>query len=194
MFWLGLVLVACGIFLLVYGGLLFRFALAVGGFVLGFSLASWLLAGQPDTIRLLISFVTGGVLAVVAYALVRMSLYIAGGILGAVLVLLVMSFLPFAMPSFMNVILVIVGAGVVGFFGRRLGDWVVILATTLLGGYAVLAGLTRMFPAMMGVDAAYSSAQVPVTGPAIVIFLIVFVIGALAQFQIRRIRGRYVNM
>ena len=45
MFWLGLLLVACGVFLLVYGGKLFRFALAVALFVLGFSLASWLLAG-----------------------------------------------------------------------------------------------------------------------------------------------------
>lgn len=194
MFWLGLVLVACGVFLLVYGGMLFRFALAVGGFVLGFSLASWLFAGQPDTIRILISVVAGGVLAVVAYALVRMALYIAGGILGAVLVLLVMSFLPLSMPSFVNVILVIIGAGVVGFFGRRLGDWVIILATTLLGAYAVLGGLARMFPEMMGVDAASTSAQVPVTTPAIIIFLIVFVIGALAQFQIRRLRGRYVNL
>jgi hypothetical protein len=194
MFWLGLVLVACGIFLLVYGGKLFRFALAVGGFVLGFSLASWLFAGQPDTIRILISVVAGGVLAAVGYALVRMVLHIAGGILGAVLVLLILSLLPFQMPDILGLIVIIVGAGVVGFFGNRLGDWVIILATTLGGAYAVMFGLTRMFPVAVGVDPAYSSAYVPFTGPAVAVFLIVFATGVLAQLEIRRVRGRYVNL
>ena len=81
MFWIGILLAACGVFLLVYGGLLFRFTLAVGLFVLGFSLASWLLAAQPTTIRLLVSLVTGGVLAIVGYTLVKMVLHIAGGLL-----------------------------------------------------------------------------------------------------------------
>jgi len=193
MFLLGILLAACGIFLLVYGGLLFRFTLAVGFFVLGFSLASWLFAAQPNTIRILVSLVTGGVLAAVGYALVRMALHIAGGLLGAVLVLLILSFLPISMPSFLSVILIIVGAGVVGFFGNRMGDWVLILATTLTGAYAILFGLTRMFPAAVGVGADYVSAFVPFTGPALAVFVIVFATGVLAQFQIRRVRGRYVN-
>ena len=146
MFGIGILLAACGIFLLVYGGLLFRFALAVGFFVLGFSLTSWLFSSQPDMIRLLVSFVAGGVLAVVGYALVRMMLHIAGGLLGAVLVLLILSLLPFSMPSFLSVLIIIAGAGVVGFFGNRLGDWVIILATTLTGAYAVIFGLTAHVP------------------------------------------------
>ena len=97
------------------------------------------------------------------------------------------------MPSFLSVLIIIAGAGVVGFFGNRLGDWVIILATTLTGAYAVIFGLTRMFPAAAGVDASYTSAYVPFTGPAFAVFLIVFAIGALAQFQIRTVRGRYVN-
>jgi hypothetical protein len=43
------------------------------------------------------------------------------------------------------------------------------------------------------VTAEYASAFVPFTGPAFAVFLIVFAIGALAQFQIRAVRGRYVN-
>lgn len=194
MFWMGLLLVACGIFLLVYGGMLFRFALAVGGFVIGFSLASWLFSSQPDTIRILISLVAGGVVAALAYALVRMVLHLAGGILGAVLVLVLLSLLPFSMPSWLGVIVILVGAGVVGFFGNRLGDWAIVLATTLSGAYAVIFGLTRMFPAAVEVSAEYVSAYVPFTGPAIAVFLIVFVTGALAQLQLRSVRGRYVNL
>lgn len=193
MFWMGVLLAACGIFLLVYGGLLFRFSLAVGFFVIGFSLASWLFAGQQDAIRILISLVVGGVVALIGYSLVRMVLHIAGGLLGAVVVLLLLSLLPLDMPGFLSVILVVAGAGLVGFFGNRLGDWVIILATTLTGAYAVVLGLTRMFPASVEVTAAHVSAFVPFTAPALAVYLIVFAIGVLAQFQIRNVRGRYVN-
>ena len=196
MFWMGILLAACGIFLLVYGGLLFRFSMAVGFFVIGFNLAAWLFASQTELIRLLISVVVGGVLAIVGYSLVRMVLHIAGGLLGAIVVLVILSLLPFTMPSFLSIIIIIAGAGVVGFFGNRLGDWVIILATTLTGAYAVVLGITRMFPAAVEASADYvvsGSAYVPFTGPAFVVFLIVFAIGALAQFQIRAVRGRYVN-
>ncbi|MCL4828271.1 MAG: DUF4203 domain-containing protein [Caldilinea sp.] len=195
MFWMGIVLAACGIFLLVYGGLLFRFSMAVGFFVLGFSLASWLFSSQTDLIRILISLVVGGVLAGVGYMLVRMVLHLAGGLLGAVLVLLVLSLLPLNMPSFLNIIIILAGAGVVGFFGNRLGDWVIILATSLAGAYAVVLGLTRMFPAAVEASAEYvasGSAYVPFTGPAFAVFVIIFVIGALAQDRIRSLRGRFV--
>ncbi len=195
MFWMGIVLAACGIFLLVYGGLLFRFSMAVGFFVLGFSLASWLFSGQEDLIRILISLVVGGALAAVGYALVRMVLHIAGGLLGAVLVLVVLSLLPVDMPSFLSIILIVAGAGVVGFFGNRLGDWVIILATSLAGAYAIVLGLTRMFPQAVEASTEYvasGSAYVPFTGPAFAVFIIVALIGALAQDRIRSLRGRFV--
>ena len=193
MFWLGLLLIACGVFLLVYGGKLFRFALAVALFVLGFSLASWLLAGQTLTLRLIISLVAGGVLAIAGYALVRAALHIAGALLGAVLALIILSVLPATLPDIVGLVVIIAAAALVGFFGNRLGDWVIILATTLVGAYAVLWGLTRMFPTVAGVTTDYNSAYVPLSTPAIVIFLTVFAIGVLAQLEIRRVRGRYVN-
>ncbi len=194
MFWIGLLLIASGIFLLVYGGKLFRFALAVGFFVLGFSVAMWLLSSQPNSVRLLVSFVTGGVLALVGYLLVKMVLHVAGGLLGVVAALLILSLLPLTLPPFLVLILLIAGAGVVGFFGSRLGDWVIILATTLAGAYAIILGMVRVFPNAMGVGPDYFSAQIPFTGPAMLVFLIFFAIGALAQLEIRRVRGRYVNL
>ncbi|WP_298981385.1 hypothetical protein [Caldilinea sp.] len=193
MFWMGIVLIASGVFLLVYGGLLFRFSLAVGFFVLGFSLASWLFSGQEDVIRILISLVVGGVLAGLGYALVRIVLHTAGALLGAVLMLLLLSLLPVKTPEFLSVILIAAGLGVVGYFGDRLGDWSIILATSLAGAYAIVLGLTRMFPAAVEVGADYASAYVPFTGPAFAVFVIVFLIGALAQDRIRSVRGRYVN-
>lgn len=200
MFWMGIVLAACGIFLLVYGGLLFRFSMAVGFFVLGFSLASWLFSSQPDLIRILISLVVGGALAAVGYALVRMVLHIAGGLLGAVLVLLILSLLPISLGgtagNILSIVLIAAGAGVVGFFGNRLGDWVIILATSLAGAYAVILGLTRMFPQAVEASTEYvasGSAYVPFTAPAFAVFVIVLLIGALAQERIRSMRGRFVT-
>jgi len=189
---IGILLIAAGVFLLVYGGLLFRFALAVGLFVLGFSLSMWLLSSQPQGIRLLISIAVGGVAAIVGYALVKLALHIAGGLLGAVAVLLVLSILPLSMPSILSLILILAGMGVVGFFGNRLGDWVIILSTTLAGSYAIISGITRLFPASVGVGADYVSALVPFTGPAFVVFLTVLTIGVLAQQRIRSLRGRFI--
>ena len=194
MSWMGFLFLACGVFLLVYGGKLFRFALAVGFFVLGFSLAMWLLSSQPITIRLLVSLVAGGMLALVGYLLVKMVLHLAGGLLGAVLALLILSLLPISLPSFLVLILIIVGAGLVGFFGSRLGDWVIILATTLAGAYAILLGLAHLFPLAMGVDPDYLSAQILFTAPAFLVFVTFLITGILAQFEIRRVRGRYVNL
>jgi hypothetical protein len=192
MFFIGLLMLVCGVFLLVYGSMLFRFALAVGGFVLGFSLASWLLAGQSDVVRVIVSLVTGGILAFVGYTLVQLAFYIAGGLLGAVLTLVLVSLLGIQ-ASWLNIILVLAGAGVVGFFGRRLGDWVMLLGTSLAGAYAVIYGLSRMFAESVGVDPASQSATIPLSGIGFVIFLTVFAIGVLAQFQISNVRGRYVN-
>jgi len=193
MFIIGILLIAAGIFLLVYGGLLFRFALATGLFVLGFSLSSWLLSAQPDATRVLISLAVGGVVALLGYSLVRLVLHIAGGILGAVVVLVVLSILPISMPSVLSLILILAGAGAVGFFGNRLGDWVIILATTLSGSYAIVAGLTRLFPASIGVTDTYSSALIPFTGPAFAVFLTVLAIGVLAQQRFLAMKGRFVN-
>jgi hypothetical protein len=94
----------------------------------------------------------------------------------------------------LGVILVIAGAGVVGFFGNRLGDWVIILATTLTGAYAILLGLTYLFPLAMGVGSDYLSTRIPFTGPAFIVLVTFLITGILAQFEIRRVRGRYVNI
>lgn len=194
MFLMDILLIASGMFLLVYGGLLFRFALAVGAFVLGFSLSMWLLSSQPVTTRLLISMVAGGIIAIIGYSLVKMILHFAGGILGSMLALTFLSLLPAWLPDILILISIVAGAGVVGFFGNRFGDWVIILATTLAGAYAILLGLVHLFPYVIGISGEYLSARIPFTAPAFLVFAILLITGILAQFEIRRVRGRYVNL
>lgn len=193
MFWISLLLIAAGIFILVYGGLLFRFTLATGLFILGLSLGLWLLAGQDPAVRILVSFAIGGIAAIVGYALVKMALHIAGGLLGAIAVLVVLSIFPVTPPASFSVLLTLAGLVVVGIFGNRLGDWIIILATTLTGAYAIIMGLTSWFPASVEVTPDYNSALVPFTGPAFVVFGIVLIIGILAQHRIRSFKGRLLN-
>lgn len=71
----------------------------------------------------------------------------------------------------------------------------IILATSLASAYAVVLDLTRMFPTAVEASTEYiasGSAYVPFTGPAFVVFVIVLLIGALAQHRIRALRGRFV--
>src|SRR5918995_5499490 len=80
----GAVLVACGIFIAVYGSILFRFVLAALGFAVGFGGAFFLLSDQDTATTILVAMVVGGIAAVLLYSLIRIGLYIAGGILGLV--------------------------------------------------------------------------------------------------------------
>ena len=191
MFWLGLLLVACGVFLLVYGTMLFRFAIAVAGFVVGFALGWWLLESATDAAQIIVAFALGGGLAIVGYAVVRIGVYLAGGLLGSMAALLVLSFLNIT-SSVVNVLLVLAAAVAVGFFARSLGLWLTILATSAAGAYAIVYGLSRMFPDATQIED-LESAKIPMTGAAFTILIVTFAIGFLSQWTLARIQRRFVN-
>lgn len=191
MFWLGLLLVACGVFLLVYGTMLFRFAIAVAGFVVGFALGWWLLESASDAAQIIVAFALGGVLAIVGYAVVRIGVYLAGGLLGALLALIVVSFLNIG-SSVVNVLVVLAAAVAVGFFARSLGLWLTILATSAAGSYAIVYGLSRMFPDSTQIED-LESAKIPMTGAAFTILILTFAIGFLSQWTLARIQRRFVD-
>ncbi|HEX2368768.1 MAG TPA: DUF4203 domain-containing protein [Acidimicrobiia bacterium] len=191
MFWLGLLLVACGVFLLVYGTMLFRFAIAVAGFVIGFALGWWLLESATEAAQIIVAFALGGVVAIVGYAVVRIGVYLAGGLLGALLALIVVSFLNIG-SSVVNVLVVLAAAVAVGFFARSLGLWLTILATSAAGAYAIVYGLSRMFPDSTQIED-LESAKIPLTGAAFTILILTFAIGFLSQWTLARIQRRFVD-
>jgi hypothetical protein len=189
---IGLLLVGCGVFMLVYGTILFRFALAVAGFVLGFAVAWWLTESQGTAVQILVGMVAGGILAATVFLVVRIGLYIAGGLLGAVTALVILSL--FRIENvWVNLALMVAGAGLIAFFGRRLGLWLTVAATTLTGAYAAVYGLTQMFPDATGGFDADTTARIPFTGPAFAVFVVLLAVGVLAQLQIARVRDRFVN-
>ncbi len=191
MFWLGLLLVACGVFLLVYGTMLFRFAIAVAGFVVGFALGWWLMESATDATQVIVAFALGGGLAIVGYSVVRLGVYLAGGLLGSLGALIVLSFLNIG-SSVINVVVILAAAVAVGFFARSLGLWLTILATSAAGAYAIVYGLSRMFPDSTQIED-LESAKIPQTGAAFAILILTFAIGFLSQWTLARIQRRFVN-
>jgi hypothetical protein len=132
--------------------MLFRFVIAVLGFVIGFWLIMTILPATNDVLRVTLAIIVGGIGAAILYSLFRLSLHIAGALLGGVVVMAVLALVGWIGNGDFGVvswILVIAGAVVVGFFGNRLGDAVISLATALAGAAAIVAGLSKLFSSVV---------------------------------------------
>jgi hypothetical protein len=191
---LGLVTVAAGIFVCVYGNLLFRFVMAVLGFVIGFWLIMVIFPTTNDALRIILAIVVGGIGAAILYSLFRLALHVAGALLGAVVVMAILALVGWVGHGNFGVfswILVIAGAAVVGFFGNRLGDAVISLATALAGAAAVVAGLSKLFSGVVATSG--DPIMILANGFAFVLFLVIAIISALAQLQIADLRRRLLR-
>jgi hypothetical protein len=188
----GAVLVASGIFIAVYGSVLFRFVLAVLGFAVGFGAAYALLSDQDTTARILVSLVVGAVGAGLLFALIRVGLYIAGGVLGLVLALVLSGLFGWldSGVGWTAGILLIAGGGLGGFFGQRLGDWIVILATAGAGSLLVTNGVLVWFKDEYASDLTGDITTNLDKSEVFVLFLIVFAIAFLSQLNSTKLRDR----
>lgn len=190
----GLVAIAAGIFVCVYGNMLFRFVIAVLGFLVGFWLVMAIFPGLSDGLRVALAIVVGGIGAAILYSLFRLALHVAGALLGAVVVMAILALIGWVGDGSFGVvswILVIAGAAVVGFFGNRLGNAIIPLATALAGSAAVVAGFSKLFSSTV------ATSDDPITimssGFAFVLFLTIAIISALAQLQIADLRRRLLR-
>ena len=91
----GVIALACGTVMIVYGASMFRVVLAFAGFYIGFGLVSaWLgtlTTGPSPGLQTLIAVVLGAALGGVLYSFVGIAVYAAGAILGLVLALFLTS-------------------------------------------------------------------------------------------------------
>ncbi|MCL4857824.1 MAG: DUF4203 domain-containing protein, partial [Caldilineaceae bacterium] len=136
----GIIIVVCGVFVCVYGNLLFRFTLAALGFGIGAILGWWLAGGQSDMMRLLISLALGGIGALLLYFLFQIGIYIAGGVLGLIVAFLLAALLGLG-DSWMAILFLVAGTGVTSFFSRKFERWIIPLATSAAGAFQVVYGL-----------------------------------------------------
>ena len=191
----GLVVVCAGAFVSVYGLILFKFALAAMGFGLGFVGAWWLLDSQSDSMRLLISLAIGGVAAIVLFALARFGVYVAGAILGIVLAFVIGGLFEIFGPHLsapVMWILTIAGIAGGGFIGPRIGQLIVLLATSGAGAFLVVDGLRIWFDANIEGDTAEPT-QLLGNSFAMVVFVVLFAISALSQYNSRGLMQRVLR-
>jgi hypothetical protein len=187
----GIVLVGAGIFVCVYGSVLFRIVLAMIGFAVGFGGAFALTDGQNDALRILVAIVAGGIAAAVLFSLIRVGLYIAGGILGAVVALVVSALVGLLDDGFGwgSLILVILGAGGIGYTGPRLGNLIIVLATAAAGAFLVMQGLSFLYLDEFQTDVE-DPGQTFSSSLPFVTFLIIAAIGGLGQYVSSTLRFR----
>ena len=178
----GLIIVICGVFVCVYGNQLFRLTLAALGFGVGFILTWWLTGSQTQAIQILVSIAVGGIGAVLLYSLFRIGIYIAGGVLGLVLGLLIVALFNLDSAPLVGTILV-AGAGLVGFFGSRLSSMIIPLATGAAGAFMVAYGLALAFAKEIAVDA--SPIELLGSPLALAVFLCIVAISTLGQMPRR---------
>jgi hypothetical protein len=190
----GIVLIACGVFICVYGNLLFRFVLAVIGFAVGFAAGFALTDGQSDGLRVLVALVAGAAAALLLFSLIRVGLYIAGGILGAVLGMVIASLFGLLDDGFdwSSLILIVAGAGGCGFFGHRLGNWIITLATTAAGAFLCIYGLSVLYVDEFATDVEDPGSTIAASLP-LVIFLVIAAIAGLGQYVSSNLRFRLRN-
>ncbi|MGE5603515.1 MAG: hypothetical protein ACM30E_10710 [Nitrososphaerales archaeon] len=188
----GVLALASGIFICAYGNVMFRFVLAVLGFMLGFSAVMWLGGGLQGGLLLVVAIVVGAIVAALLYSLVRLALYIAGGTLGIVIVLAILGLVGLAGSNLGIVgwILVIAGAGVGGFLGRGLGTIAIVLATAMAGAYLVVLGLAKLFGA--GIESGNALTMLGKSLP-FVVFVTVALISGLSQYEALRLRRRFLR-
>jgi hypothetical protein len=190
-FW-GLLVICSGVFIGVYGSMLFRFALAAMGFGLGFLGALTLLSDQPATTRLLIALAAGGIVAIALYTLVRFGIYVAGAIFGLVLSFVVSSLLAIfsSQPSrWLVTILALIGAGAGGFLAPRFASLAIILATSAASAYLIVNGIQIWYA--KDLEVTYDNPATALSNRlSLIVFLIVFAMAFLSQFAMRTLRSR----
>jgi hypothetical protein len=183
----GIIIVICGVFVCVYGNLLFRFTLAALGFGIGAILGWWLAGGQSDMMRLLISLALGGIGALLLYFLFQIGIYVAGGVLGLVVAFLLVALLGLG-DSWLALLFLVAGTGVVGFFARKFERWIIPLATAAAGAFQVVYGLALIFVGQIS----QGSTPMQLLGQplALAVFLVVAAVSFLSQIRPRAVMVR----
>lgn len=187
---IGLAVMAGGIFAAAFGYSLFRFVLAVLGFMVGFTVASRFTAGLDPTVSLFISLGAGIVLAGLGFALIRIGQYIAGALLGIVVALVVLGLIGAQTDGVIGLVGMAVGLGIGAFAGRFFGDLIILTATSFIGAYGIVLG---WFIAFSSNTTGNLGAALQVNIVTIVLMLAIALVGGLGQYMLyRRIRVRRV--
>lgn len=191
----GIAVIAAGVFISVYGNVLFRFALAAMGFGLGFLAGARVFEGQDETARVLIALVAGGVVAVALFSLVKFTFYIAGGILGLVIGVVAVGIIDLfsSRPNgILQTGLTLAGMLLGAVFASRLGNIVVLLGSAAAGAFLLVNGLHVLFESQFNAETTDPASNLD-SKLSLTIFGVLFVIAVLGQWNTMRIRQRLLT-
>jgi hypothetical protein len=180
---IGLAVMGGGIFAAAFGYSLFRFVLAVIGFMVGFSVASSLTSSLDPTVSLFISLGAGIVLAGLGFALIRIGQYIAGALLGIVVALVVLGLIGLNNDGVISLVGMAVGLGIGAFAGRFFGDLIILTATSFIGAYGIVLG---WFIAFSSDTTGNLSSAMDINIVTIVLMLAIALVGGLGQYMLYR--------
>lgn len=191
----GIVLLVGGVFIGIYGEMLFKFVLAMIGFLVGFSVLYALLDGQDDAMRILVALVAGGIGAILLFTLVRFGLYVAGGALGAVVGIVIASLIGLTGDDngWLLTVLMLAGAGGFGFFGPRLGAMIIPLGTAAVSAFMCVYGYIVLFQSTYNIDPSNPGQNYSYRS-LLVLFAVIFAIAFLGQWNISKLRRRLLRV
>ena len=127
--------------------------------------------------------------------MVKFGLYIAGAMLGATLAVVAGGVIDIFSSAPGDVLWVILGAaGVVGggFFGPRLGNFIILLATSATGALLVIEGIRVLFESRIGGDVTDPTSSLT-QRLTLTIFLVILIISALSQRNASQLRHRVLR-
>jgi hypothetical protein len=188
-----IILIAFGLLNCFFGYRIFRFLLAVYGFILGavvgFVVASNLAAGQ--TLWLVVGAVVGGLVgALLMVLLFFVGVFVVGGLAGLLLAGLINTAAGVTLPTVVVIIIAVI-MGIVALILQRV---VLILATAFSGAWAVVAGAEALITGQTLSFQLFtqSLSQQPTSSPLLLIlvaWLALSVVGAVVQFLTTRERA-----
>lgn len=189
-----LLLTGFGVILAFYGYALWRIALVVGGFALGFIAGAQIVPPDQQVLSILIGVVAAvisGMLSYFAYSIVSVLTGVVMGALAGLWVAFLLGLTDGAAASVDvgAVLLVALGAIVGVVLGIALRDLIIVLLTAVAGGGAIVTGLQQALP-LAGVEAH----DMPGALTVFLIWAILAVLGILVQYILfrRRLTGNLI--
>lgn len=189
-----LLLLGFGLILTFYGYALWRIALVIGGFALGFIVGAQFVPPDQQILAIVAGVVTAvifGMLSYFAYAVVSV---LMGVVMGALAGLWVASLLGITDPAAATadagaILMVVLGAVIGVVLGVALRDLIIVLLTAVAGGGAVVIGGQQLLP-LLGVQAS----SMPSAFTVFIIWAVLAVFGILIQYILfrRRLTGNLV--
>lgn len=191
----GLISIGAGVFISVYGTMLFKFALAAMGFSIGLVGGWWILTDMESTQRFLIALVIGAILGILFFSLAKFGVYIAGAILGLVTAVVIGGFINILGFNSSNIVMIILAVGGIaggGFLGQRLGKVIVLLATAAAGAFMIVDGLHAWFSSVFD-DQGANAAETLGSGVSMALFIVLVAMSALSQLNAQQLRDRLLR-